>query len=60
MALELFSPMPPWEMIKVLLGFLVTDGFDGIDSEDLCIGIFDISRAHFMAPAERELYIELP
>ena len=60
LAHELFSPMPPWEMIKVILGFLVTDNFDEIDADDLCVGIFDISRAHFMAPAERELYIELP
>ena len=29
LAHELFSPMPPWEMIKVLLGFMVTEGFDG-------------------------------
>ena len=56
----LFSPMPPWEMVKVLLGFLVTDDFNGIAADDLVIGIFDISRAHFMAPADRELYIELP
>ena len=60
LAHELFSPMPPWEMVKVLLGFMVTDGFDGIDPDDLVMGCFDISRAHFMAPAERELYIELP
>lgn len=60
LAHELFSPMPPWEMIKVLLGFLVTDEFDGVVEDDLVMGIFDTSRAHFMATAERVLYIELP
>ena len=53
LAHELFSPMPPWEMIKVLLRFLIADDFGGIDSDDLVIGIFGISRAHFMSPAER-------
>ena len=38
----------------------MTDGFDGINPEDLAMGCFDISRAHFIAPAESELYIELP
>ena len=47
-------------MIKVLLGYLVADEFDGIDDEDLCLGIFGIGRAHFMAAADRELYMELP
>ena len=60
LAHELFSPMPPWEMVKVLLGFLVTEEFEGIHKDDLVMGCFDISRAHFMSPAERELYIELP
>ena len=27
---------------------------------ELMLGVYDISRAHFMAPAERELYIEIP
>ena len=47
-------------MINVLLGFLVTEDFGGIDPDDLVVGIFDISRARFMAPAEREFYIALP
>ena len=75
LAHELFSAMPPWEMIKVLLGLLVTDGIPGLtqseddvnqdhsmtdSSDELMLGIFDISRAHFMPKAERELYIEIP
>ena len=30
------------------------------DDGELEIGVFDISRAHFMAKAQRELYIEIP
>merc|ERR1711994_1003954 len=56
---ELFSAMPPWEMIKILLGLLVTDDIPGCPDE-LMLGIYDISRAHFMPKAERELYIEIP
>ena len=52
--------MPPWEVIRVVIGFPVTDDFWGIGSDDLVIGIFDISRAHFMSAAERKLYTELP
>ena len=37
--------MPPWETVKSLLSFLVTDGVS--DSEEqLEFGIFDISRGH--------------
>ena len=31
-----------------------------VGSDDLQIGVYDISRAHFMSMAGRELYIELP
>lgn len=57
LAHELFSAMPPWEMVKSLLSLLVSDG---VSNEPLVLGVFDISRAHFMAPATRELFIELP
>ena len=57
LAHELFSAMPPWEMVKSLLSLLVTDGFS---SESQVLGVFDISRAHFMVPASRELYVEIP
>ncbi|CAK0904033.1 unnamed protein product, partial [Prorocentrum cordatum] len=56
---NLVSAMPPWEAIKALFSLLVTDGsVDG--TADPEIAIFDISRAHFMAPAKRELYIDIP
>ena len=59
LAHELFSATPPWEMIKVLFSLLVSDG-PHTRGEDLQIGIYDISRAHFMPKAIRELFIELP
>ena len=72
LAHELFSAMPPWEMIKFLFSLLVCDDvakiFEGepehnqkiLEYEELEIGIFDISRAHFMPSVKRELYIEIP
>ena len=64
LAHELFSATPPWEIIKALLSLLVTDGVPcgaaELENKDLEIGIFDISRAHFMPYAKRELYVELP
>ena len=59
LAHELFSAMPPWEMIKALLSLLVTKGVSRSGAE-LELGIFDISRAHFMPKADRELYIDIP
>ena len=52
--------MPPWEISKVLLGLLVSDNVPGAEGEELDMAIFDISRAHFMVPMEREACIELP
>ena len=60
LAHELFSAMPPWEIFKVLLGLLVSDNVPGAEVEELEMAIFDISRAHFMAPMDREACIELP
>ena len=52
--------MPPWEISEVLLGLLVSDNVLGAEGEELEMAIFDISRAHSMAPMEREACIELP
>ena len=60
LAHELFSAMPPWEILKVLLGLLVSDNVSGAEGEELEMAIFDISRAHFMAPMDREACIKLP
>ena len=59
LAHELFSAMPPWEIFKVLMGLLVSDNLPGAEGEELEMAIFDISRAHFMAPMDREACIEI-
>ena len=58
LAHELFSATPPWEMVKALFSLLVTD----VEKQDkeLVMGVFDISRAHFMPKVLRELYVEIP
>ena len=60
LAHELFNAMPPWESFNVLLGLLVSDDVPGAEGEELEMAIFDISRAQFMAPMDREACIELP
>ena len=63
LAQELFSAMPPWEMIKSLFSLLVTDDMDQLNSggdTELEMGIFDISRAHFMPKVECQAYVEIP
>ena len=57
LAHELFSAMPPWESFKVLLALLVGDDVSGAEVEELEMAIFDISRAHFMAPMDREAWL---
>ena len=43
-----------------MLGLLVSDDVLGAEGEELEIAVLDISRAHFMAPMDREACIELP
>lgn len=59
LAHEVFSATPPWEIVKLLFSLLVCDGPHN-SHDEMEIGVYDISRAHFMAEALRELYIELP
>ena len=59
LAHELFIAMPPWESFKVL-GLLVGDDVPGAEGDELQMAIFDINRAHVMAPMDREACIELP
>ena len=44
----------------MLLGLLVSDNVRGAKGEELEMAVFDISRAYFMAPMDREACIELP
>ena len=59
LAHEVFSAMPPWEAVKCLFSMLVTDGISK-KGQELEMGVFDISRAHFMPMVNRELYVEIP
>ena len=56
LAHELFAAMPPWECIKSLFALMLCDHDH---DEDMEIAVFDISRAHFMADMDRELYVEV-
>ena len=56
LAHELFAAMPPWECIKALFALAVCNY---PEDEDMEIAVFDISRAHFMAEMDRELYVEI-
>lgn len=58
LAHELFSAMPPWEMMKALLSILVSSDVPDCD-EELELPIIDISRAHFMVKVVREIYVEV-
>jgi len=61
LAHELFSATPPWELVKSLFSLLVTDLPQHVGGgHEMCIGVFDISRAHFMPKCHRELYVEIP
>lgn len=62
LAHELFSATPPWETVKALFSLLVTDPSDRFNPEkkEQVMGVYDISRAHFMPKAEREIYVEIP
>ena len=60
LAHELFSAMPRWEIFKVLLRPPVSEDVQRAEGEELEMAVFDISRAHFMAPMDRETCIELP
>ena len=51
---------PHGKSLKVLLGLLLSDNVPGAEGEELEMAIFNISRAHFMAPMDREACIELP
>ena len=54
---ETFAATPPLEIVNLLLSLFVTENPEEPDAKVAC---WDISRAHFMGRAERELYVELP
>jgi len=56
---DVFSAMPPIESLKALLAVWASSLTD-CDGEDLCMGTWDVSRAHFYGDSKRELYLKLP
>ena len=56
---QLFSAMPPLKALKLLCSLKVSMKTSR-RGNPLKLAHFDISRAHFMPKARRELYVELP
>ena len=56
---QLFSAMPPLEALKLMLS-LKSSKKKSRKGKTYLMAHFDISRAHFMPKAEREIYVELP
>ena len=63
---DFFAAMPPLSSFKLLLTLAMTDRFYGADgtlrprTEPWYIMFIDVKRAHFVAEATRDLYVELP
>ena len=56
---QLYSAMPPLEALKLLVSMKTTMKVS-TRGKPLLIAHFDISRAHFMPKAEREVFVVLP
>ena len=54
----IFSATPPLESLRILLTIASQPIKDRADP--YCISLADVSRAHFYADADREVYIQLP
>jgi hypothetical protein len=63
----LFAATPPLESVRILLSIFTSEVYDTNGAEKPTEGpqrigakLIDISRAHFYAPAQREIFIRLP
>jgi hypothetical protein len=63
----LFAATPPLESVRILLAVFTSEIYDvnGVERptegpQRIGAKLVDISRAHFYAPAQREIYIQLP
>ena len=58
---DMFSPMPPWEGLKMLVSTIMTGHDDGnhVDGP-FEMATWDVSRAHFYGEARRWIYTFLP
>ena len=55
---EVFSSMPPIEGLTCLISHMMTEQKDP-DGQDLCMAVWDVSKAHFYGIAERTIYTNL-
>jgi hypothetical protein len=56
---DVFSSMPPVEGLKGLISHMMTESKDP-EGRDLCVAVWDVSRAHFYGIAERNIHTNLP
>ena len=54
-----FAAAPPLETLRILTRRLASEDPTGL-SDPLMVSLVDVSRAHFYADAEREVYVQLP
>ena len=59
LASQLFSAMPPFEAVKVLVSIMMSVGWSH-KGKPLKLRHFNISRAHFQGTAQRLIYVRLP
>jgi len=64
---EHFAAMPPLAALRFLITLCVTSAWRSIDGATIyrkpsqsCLSFVDVKRAHFVSPAQREIYVELP
>ena len=58
-ASQLFSAMPPLEVVKVLVSILMSVSLSN-GGEPLKLRHYDVGRAHFQGTAQRIIYVRLP
>eukprot|EP00975_Prorocentrum_lima_P006866 1478296-Prorocentrum_lima.AAC.1 len=51
--------MPPVESLEILISHIMTDQVDD-EGQPLCLGVWDVSRAHFYGTCQREIYTNIP
>ena len=55
----IFSATPPLESLRLLVAYLASED-PAKQSDPLKVVLVDVSRAHFYAPAVRDVFIQLP
>ena len=57
---DLYSPTPPLECFKLLMGIVAAESEGVAEVNPVCLMHIDISRAYFHAPVTRRTYVEIP